>query len=577
MALLPKVDSSKYQAERDRIKKFSRLDKKELNQENSENNKQNEEDDTVDEVVDHQSQPRFTDNNLVVQHDGTPVRFVLNFEIIANRIVAAIEEIVAPLDSLASMTGDENDSSPNNKTMVINSDSSLITFGIYGPWGAGKSTLMYALDQELQDSKYFKIKLNPWKWDGKGSIHSYVRRAVLRSASETLFRSRLNSFTKNLRLLNLSIWFGKRWLWVVFSALVAITVIFVWPDSASQVTPNANSSTPPKIEQSKWRAVFTGGTAFLLLILNSIGKPFKKWIEDTVSERMLLGDTSNIGAEALQKTYRELAQAAKTNKKRFVFFIDDLDRCMPDRVTDFVESIHSLTNAGCIVFVACDEEYLSAAINAKHESIVRHHPDKEEFGKQFIEKIVQIPFRIPSINENDIYELGLATKLNTLEESIDDSETFDGQDRTVEFKSIGDEQIESDENVRVDKVLLTQIFGELLDGHVKLLKLNLRQIKSLSNTITLLLSIFADDFRTESDAKRMAAFILADKLDPFWLDGHYFKNPISIGRIGGHQSVVRHLEAILGDETDILEDLYWRIGRQPTPPKTTAEKAALNI
>jgi len=91
--------------------------------------------------------------------------------------------------------------------------------------------------------------------------------------------------------------------------------------------------------------------------------------------------------------------SATLEGKRVAILVDDLDRCAPDSVVSVVEAIHLLTDVDGFVFVlALDYDYLIAAIEKSYEDIDAH---------RFIEKIVQIPFRIPHVNvrEDDMRAL----------------------------------------------------------------------------------------------------------------------------------------------------------------------------
>lgn len=74
--------------------------------------------------------------------------------------------------------------------------------------------------------------------------------------------------------------------------------------------------------------------------------------------------------------------------ERLVVLIDDLDRCSPDRVIEVIESIRMLMDVPGFVFVlAIDYEVLIEAVRNRYP-----HADPH----RFIEKIVQVPFRIPA-------------------------------------------------------------------------------------------------------------------------------------------------------------------------------------
>ncbi|REC97709.1 KAP-like P-loop domain-containing protein [Microbacterium sp. AG157] len=75
--------------------------------------------------------------------------------------------------------------------------------------------------------------------------------------------------------------------------------------------------------------------------------------------------------------------------QRIVVMVDDLDRCSPAAVVNVLEAIHVLTDIDGFVFIlALDYEYLVKAIRKQY---------KGADGHRFIEKIVQIPFRIPQL------------------------------------------------------------------------------------------------------------------------------------------------------------------------------------
>lgn len=93
--------------------------------------------------------------------------------------------------------------------------------------------------------------------------------------------------------------------------------------------------------------------------------------------------------EALTKIGSELAKG-----QRIVVLIDDLDRCSPDRVIEVLESIRLLMDVAGFVFVlAIDYEVLVDAVETKYK-----HMGKRVDAHRFIEKIVQVPFRIPTVD-----------------------------------------------------------------------------------------------------------------------------------------------------------------------------------
>lgn len=73
---------------------------------------------------------------------------------------------------------------------------------------------------------------------------------------------------------------------------------------------------------------------------------------------------------------------------RIIVLVDDLDRCPPDKVAETVDALHVLTDIDRMIFVlALDYAALRSAVESRYP---KSDPDR------FIEKIVQVPFSVPS-------------------------------------------------------------------------------------------------------------------------------------------------------------------------------------
>ena len=99
----------------------------------------------------------------------------------------------------------------------------------------------------------------------------------------------------------------------------------------------------------------------------------------------------------LARALKELRSEKDYSNSRIVAFIDDLDRCMPERALEVLESIKSFFDIEGIVYV----------IGMNYESINRII--EEKYGKdsgidgfEYMQKIVGCPFPIPLLNEDDI-------------------------------------------------------------------------------------------------------------------------------------------------------------------------------
>jgi predicted KAP-like P-loop ATPase len=91
---------------------------------------------------------------------------------------------------------------------------------------------------------------------------------------------------------------------------------------------------------------------------------------------------------------------AETNIKRLVVFIDELDRCNPDTILETLEAIRLFLFTGNSVFIiGADERHISYAVKRKFNEI---EGQQINIGKEYLEKIIQYPIRIPRLNKEEV-------------------------------------------------------------------------------------------------------------------------------------------------------------------------------
>ena len=91
-----------------------------------------------------------------------------------------------------------------------------------------------------------------------------------------------------------------------------------------------------------------------------------------------------------------------------VIFIDDLDRCLPERVIDTLEAIKLFLSVDNTAFViGADERILKHSISM-HLKLHTFNNDSEylqntqQIVTDYIEKLIQIPYRIPKLSASEI-------------------------------------------------------------------------------------------------------------------------------------------------------------------------------
>src|SRR5260370_2793295 len=92
-------------------------------------------------------------------------------------------------------------------------------------------------------------------------------------------------------------------------------------------------------------------------------------------------------------------------KSLMIVFIDDLDRCKPAKPVEVIEAInHLLDGDSCVFIIGMDARNVAASVPAKYKDVQEIINDVASgmstmLGYQFLEKIVQITFRLPKASE----------------------------------------------------------------------------------------------------------------------------------------------------------------------------------
>lgn len=84
---------------------------------------------------------------------------------------------------------------------------------------------------------------------------------------------------------------------------------------------------------------------------------------------------------------------------RIVLIVDDLDRCPPQRVVEVLEAAQLLVKTRLFVIVmALDVRYITRALEKEYRHVLVRHG--EPSGLDYIEKIIQVPYRVRAIQDD---------------------------------------------------------------------------------------------------------------------------------------------------------------------------------
>ncbi len=341
-----------------------------------------------------------------------------------------------------------------------------LTIGVYGHWGIGKSSVLSLIQQELKDdSETHTIVFNGWLFQG----YEDTKSALMESVVGELMRLQ----PTNLKLLKLGKSLLKRinWLKVAKTAgSLALTTMTGLPSGALL-------GVPGMIKQAK--DLFSGkeeDTNTVKLEQEDEGESYLKEAEETVPGQI----------HAFREELRELIETSKIT--RLVVLVDELDRCLPTAVIDILEAIRLfLFVEGTVFVLAADEQMIEYAVR-------RHFPDlpvaQSEYTKHYLEKLVQVPIRVPSLNQLQTknyvrflllqYELkNDKIRLKEISEAFEVSKTIPYENVDISYEFISTQLGEENEELKKAMIVAEQL-GAVLAHE---LRGNPRNIKRFLNTI----------------------------------------------------------------------------------------------
>lgn len=244
--------------------------------------------------------------------------------------------------------------------LIVNKNSTpRFTVGIYGGWGTGKTTVMQMIKDEI-DGNYSDNVQTVWfdAWRFEKEQHSAMV-PLLRTIILTLKNTKMNSkdSEKKKILTRIEKQFTK-----IGGAIIRNTTVNVGANIGANI--EAQVDIGKSIDDYKSDGSFLHGQERIY---------FHKHITDNLKEEL-----------------QKIRKQSKYNDFKIVVFVDDLDRCIPDRALELLESIKSFFDIEGIVYViGIDPSTIDPIIKTKYGE------DSKINGMHYLQKIVQLPFQIP--------------------------------------------------------------------------------------------------------------------------------------------------------------------------------------
>lgn len=314
---------------------------------------------------------------------------------------------------------------------IIKEKRESISIGVHGDWGAGKSSVLAMVEDELKasdnldqknkdkkDAEYSIIRFNSWQYQGFEDAKIALMRAIVCQLEDSAKAYNHNHpiehgmdeisdigkrLWKNLDKLSIAKNIGK----IGVSLATGTTPLIIMEGIISTIK---NTVT----DQEKVGE-----------LIESIGKFINTPEEETSGYREM---------EDFRENFKQLFE--KAHIKKIVVLIDDLDRCLPKVAIETLEAVRIfLTLENTAFIIAADDAMIRYSVKEYFPRVIEENNDKQDsvtkldynnFADKYLEKLIQVPLHIPRIG---ITEAQLYIMLLMIESELGESK---------ELKELGD-------------------------------------------------------------------------------------------------------------------------------------------
>lgn len=308
-----------------------------------------------------------------------------------------------------------------------------LTLSITGDWGSGKSSLMNLLREDLRSRGFRPVWFNPWHQPKEANLLAALIATIraqalprLASAEGLRFRWQLAWVrTRERPLWVAAMVFLAAWLVTYFGMKPAhLTAAIEWlPHFAKVLKADDPKSAEDLLAQFKSFAALVAVLGPLLTAWRGL-KAFgvnPGALAVSVAGSLKQADAQSRFLNDYARQFQEVAGALRP--RTLAIFMDDLDRCPPERVREALEAVNYLVSSGpCFVVLGMARERVEACVGLAFKDVAQEMvhlarmedgaapvpprpPDDEarrhrrHYARDYLKKLVNIEIPVPAPNE----------------------------------------------------------------------------------------------------------------------------------------------------------------------------------
>ncbi|WP_281546536.1 P-loop NTPase fold protein [Pseudoalteromonas sp. PAR1] len=264
-----------------------------------------------------------------------------------------------------------NETAESIKDLITEKELMPISIGVFGDWGAGKSTILELTKASLEtdEQEYIQVHFDAWTFQG----YDDAKAALLETIASTLVKKAADD--KNLSAK--AIEFAGR--------IDKIRLMGLLMDGGA-----ALAGIPTMGGIQKIMGLFSGGDDSELDVDDVKGavdgaKDVAKKNKGLIKDKKSFSPPKEI--KEFRKAYSDLL---KEFDKPLIVYVDNLDRCSPFNAISTLEAIRLFLFLPNTAFViAADEDMIRLAVPEYHKGASQRHQT------DYLDKLIQIPVHVP--------------------------------------------------------------------------------------------------------------------------------------------------------------------------------------
>jgi hypothetical protein len=271
-----------------------------------------------------------------------------------------------------------------------------LTVGVFATWGSGKTTLLHMLKTEIdrkQLSSFKTVWFTAWKYEKQDALwRAFILRVIdglypkdesgKRCPIDTLGSEKQREGVGQLERLERSVYEAVNW------------------QDEGKWSLDVGELAKQGVKIPIWLAFHLAGFGDVGKELG-LNPELANILEREIREHHL---NQLASMEQFEATFKEAITLILGEEGRLVVFVDDLDRCLPEKAVEVLEAIKLFLDVpGTVFILGMDREVIRRGIESHYGAFLREgfFTDKNEIpinGDVYLQKMIQLPFNLPPLD-----------------------------------------------------------------------------------------------------------------------------------------------------------------------------------